>query len=90
MKKQIIALTVILVITLVMTSCGSKSSTPQTSTPKTDQTAIDTSGGSSKEVAQVYQCPMKCEGEITYNQPDKCPKCGMDLKEMENHEGHQH
>ena len=26
-----------------------------------------------------YSCPMKCEGEKTYDKPGKCPKCGMDL-----------
>lgn len=31
-------------------------------------------------VAAAYQCPMKCEGEKTYAQAGKCPKCGMDLK----------
>ncbi|MBI1827261.1 MAG: hypothetical protein HY287_03665 [Planctomycetes bacterium] len=33
-----------------------------------------------KFVATVYQCPMKCEGEKTYDKPGKCPKCGMELK----------
>jgi hypothetical protein len=33
-----------------------------------------------KYVAGVFQCPMKCEGEKTYNKPGKCPKCSMDLK----------
>lgn len=28
---------------------------------------------------KVYQCPMKCEGEKTYNQPGSCPVCKMDL-----------
>ena len=27
-----------------------------------------------------YQCPMKCEGDKTYDTPGKCPKCGMDMK----------
>lgn len=26
-----------------------------------------------------YQCPMKCEGDKTYNQPEKCPVCNMKL-----------
>ena len=33
-----------------------------------------------KYAAATYQCPMKCEGEKTYAQAGKCPKCGMDLK----------
>ncbi len=38
---------------------------------KTDATAV------------VYQCPMKCEGDKTYDKPGKCPTCGMELKKME-------
>ncbi len=26
-----------------------------------------------------YQCPMKCEGKITYNEPGDCPVCNMRL-----------
>ncbi len=36
--------------------------------------------GLQKYVVAPYQCPMKCEGEKTYAQAGKCPKCGMDLK----------
>ena len=32
--------------------------------------------------AAVYQCPMKDEGDKTYDKPGTCPKCGMDLKEV--------
>ena len=34
--------------------------------------------------AMTYQCPMKCEGDKTYEQAGKCPKCGMDLAEVKN------
>ncbi len=27
----------------------------------------------------TYQCPMKCEGDKTYNQPGNCPVCNMKL-----------
>ena len=30
--------------------------------------------------AMAYQCPMKCEGDKTYDKAGKCPKCNMDLK----------
>ncbi len=43
-----------------------------------------------KEEATAYQCPMKCEGEKTYTAPGQCPKCGMDIKKMDTHEGHKH
>ncbi len=26
-----------------------------------------------------YQCPMKCEGEKTYEKPGTCPACNMHL-----------
>lgn len=27
----------------------------------------------------LYQCPMKCEGDKTYDQPGNCPVCNMKL-----------
>lgn len=27
----------------------------------------------------VFYCPMRCEGDKTYDQPGSCPVCGMDL-----------
>lgn len=30
-----------------------------------------------------YQCPMKCEGEKTYDQPGRCPVCKMYLQKVE-------
>lgn len=32
--------------------------------------------------ADVYQCPMKCEGAKTYEAPQKCPVCGMDIVKL--------
>ncbi|HSQ47819.1 MAG TPA: heavy metal-binding domain-containing protein [Lutibacter sp.] len=32
----------------------------------------------------AYACPMKCEGEKTYEKAGSCPKCKMDLKKVEN------
>ena len=31
----------------------------------------------------MYQCPMKCEGDKTYDKAGSCPVCGMDLKEVD-------
>ena len=33
-------------------------------------------------LAPTYLCPMKCEGEKTYDQPGRCPVCNMKLKEV--------
>ena len=30
----------------------------------------------------IFYCPMHCEGEKTYDQPNDCPVCGMDLVEQ--------
>ncbi|MBP0904684.1 SCO family protein [Mariniflexile gromovii] len=32
---------------------------------------------------EVYQCPMECEGNKTYNEAGSCPICHMDLKAVE-------
>jgi Cu2+-exporting ATPase len=89
MKKQFISFFLTLVVLVVIASCGSKTSNQQAEPASTEQMTVDTSG-SSQPVAAVYQCPMKCEGEKTYDKPGKCPKCSMDLKAKDEHEGHEH
>ncbi len=43
------------------------------------------------EHAAMYQCPMKCEGDKTYENAGTCPKCNMNLEEVKDHEdGHEH
>lgn len=76
-------------MTFFMASCGNKGASSKGDTPE-EQTAVADTSSASKPMAAVYQCPMKCEGEKTYDAAGKCPKCGMDLKEVENHEGHSH
>ncbi|MEZ4905742.1 MAG: efflux RND transporter periplasmic adaptor subunit [Spirosomataceae bacterium] len=36
----------------------------------------------------AYACPMKCEGDKTYDKPGSCPVCGMDLAKVANHQTH--
>jgi len=33
----------------------------------------------SSDAKNVYQCPMKCEGDKTYDEPGSCPVCNMHL-----------
>lgn len=46
------------------------------------------SGGAKKDAAEQkvakeqYKCPMNCTEEV-FDQPGKCPVCGMDLEKME-------
>ena len=42
-----------------------------------------------KYAPKVYACPMKCEGDKTYDKAGKCPKCGMELQDVKAHLDHQ-
>lgn len=82
MKKQIIKAALLLTVITFMASCGSNSSEN-----KKENTAIEQTGNAK------YQCPMKCEGEKTYDKPGQCPVCNMDLEKVEEthvHEEHDH
>ena len=57
--------------------------------------AVEQTEAKQSETAMVYACPMKCEGDKTYDKMGSCPTCGMDLKEVkdkneEDHSGHNH
>jgi len=39
---------------------------------------------SSKRAIGRYYCPMRCEGDKTYDHPGDCPVCGMHLKKEES------
>jgi len=58
--------------------------------------AQSTKNKTPKQVDAIYQCPMKCEGDKTYNKAGKCPKCNMNLTKVkaknstDNHKGHDH
>lgn len=48
-------------------------------------TAVNAQSSKTKNKVQtadtvVYQCPMKFEGDKTYDKAGKCPKCNMNLK----------
>jgi len=55
-------------------------------TEKNEHAAHDESDGHDHgyEIAMnAYQCPMKCEGDKTYEEEGSCPVCKMDLKKVE-------
>ena len=54
-------------------SCSSKTNKEQ-----------DNSTISPEQKTALYQCPMQCEGDKTYDKPGKCPVCGMDLQPVES------
>ena len=66
------------IVIMFFASCESNTSANKTN--NTEQTANI-----------MYQCPMKCEGEKTYDEPGQCSKCNMDLQKVEEmHEQHEH
>ena len=98
MKTKTLYLTAITAILFVagsiaFTGCGNTSSTKSTgnqneATEMEDHQDMD--GGHEMEEGHEhgdmakahYQCPMKCEGDKTYDEPGKCPVCKMDLKKV--------
>lgn len=56
------------------TSCGSK-------TEKAEEKS-ETADSKNQNKTTAYVCPMKCEGEKTYDKAGTCPTCGMDLEEV--------
>lgn len=39
-------------------------------------------------VPPVFACPMRCEGDVTYPAPGRCPDCGMKLADTRAHMDH--
>jgi len=79
MKTQI-STALLLAAVMFFASCGSNNSESKNDKATTEQT------GNAK-----YQCPMKCEGDKTYDKPAQCPVCNMDLKKLEDtHEHGEH
>jgi hypothetical protein len=80
MKK--ILFTSVLALAL-LASCGSDANKAKSdSTTDSMNKANVTPNGGSQMAAVKYQCPMKCEGEKTYDAAGKCPMCQMDMKEV--------
>ncbi|HEX2920366.1 MAG TPA: heavy metal-binding domain-containing protein [Bacteroidales bacterium] len=50
---------------------------------KNKEEKTSSASGESSESGLKYQCPMKCEGEKTYDQPGRCPVCKMYLQPVE-------
>jgi len=86
MKKSILILSAALFLfagTSLFTSCNSADTKAKTE-------SSDKVKGDELADAKEYQCPMKCEGEKTYDKPGNCPECGMEIKEIKSHKGHSH
>ena len=70
-------LTGMAITVIALTACNSDTSkTTETQNTKTDSAAT------APTATPVYACPM--HPEVTGKKGDKCPKCGMDLKEVKD------
>ena len=99
MKKTLLLLGIsALFVAGMSTFSGCKSKTQpaqeeemEQTAPEKEMEAPDTAVADTTQMAEMhYQCPMKCEGDKTYDQPGKCPKCGMDLALVEEGEHVEH
>lgn len=72
MKK--VMYSIVVATAIILTSCGGETKTEEQSHEGHNQTEISST---------QYACPMKCEGDKTYSEKGECPKCHMDLEEVE-------
>lgn len=67
MKKVMYSIAIATAI--ILTSCGGETTTES-----------HERHGHSEVAADIYACPMKCEGDKTYDKKGSCPVCSMDLE----------
>ncbi len=91
MKKLILMLAVVTVVSFTITSCKKD----KKEEVKTEAEVKEEAKEEAKEVLAsndvLYQCPMDCEKGKSYTEAGTCPVCKMDLKEkkVEMHEDHE-
>jgi len=88
MRKIAIAAILCFVLGLVSISCENskkeKDLDKQEVVKHDDDEKAEALHEHSDDIAMAnYQCPMKCEGDKTYNKKGSCPVCKMDIKEIE-------
>jgi len=71
------------VVAIALTACNN---TP-TPAATTESEAATTPA---EQADTAYACPMKCEGEKTYDKPGKCPVCKMDLVAVSENDDEEH
>jgi hypothetical protein len=86
MKKNTILLMLCLAASsLFIISCGNSSETDDSNDVEQQDDEAELEDSTNLISEAVYQCPMKCEGEKTYDKQGSCPVCEMDLKAVEEH-----
>jgi len=90
MKKLILSIAVVAMIAFTVTSCKSDAKKDVEEVTTEVEKEVEETKESGDVAMAKYQCPMKCEGEKTYDKPGQCPTCKMDLKKMEEHSEEEH
>ena len=62
----------------IFTGTGSKKEAPQSHSCCSGHEHTQQHGNNSLKT-EKYQCPMKCEGDKTYDSKGNCPVCNMHL-----------
>lgn len=70
---------ILILFATIFVACNN--STPKNENTETAATLADTIVATDSALA-TYQCPMKCQGDTTYNAPGQCAVCGMDLEKL--------
>jgi len=79
--KNALTLSFFAIALFFVTACGGNTKTDD---HKGHDHDAATEQPAATETAEVYYCPMECEGEKTYDEVGTCPVCGMDLKVKES------
>jgi hypothetical protein len=77
MKKTILTLGTVMLLLVGSTTFLSCGNTETNNNDSQEQVNED-----DKIEHTQYQCPMKCEGDKTFDEKGECSVCGMDLKEV--------
>lgn len=82
--KKYFFLTVVTVMFLSLTACNEAKKSEEKVEEKTELEVIEEAKEETQEeiAMATYQCPMKCEGEKTYQEAGSCPVCTMEIKEV--------
>jgi hypothetical protein len=88
MRKIVFTVILVFGLGIVSSSCEKQKKENadeklETVKPDDQKKEVDLHDHSNELAMSVYQCPMKCEGDKTYDAKGSCPVCEMDLKEVE-------
>jgi Cu(I)/Ag(I) efflux system membrane fusion protein len=78
MKKTLLSILAVAIVSVIAVSCGSNETKDKTSEMK------DTMNMKTDVAGVQYTCPM--HPEVVTDKPGSCPKCGMDLVKKEKME----